>query len=64
MIRAGLIALVAAVTLAASGCGGSSTRTSASSQERLTDLHNISQLKTAFQTASDQPRLVVLVSPM
>jgi hypothetical protein len=63
MTRATMITLVAAVALAAAGCGGSSTKTSATSQLRLTDLHTISQLRTAFQTASDQPRLIVLVSP-
>ena len=63
MTRPAMIALVAAVVLAASGCGGNSTKNPASSQQRLTDLHNISQLRTAVQTASDQPRLLVLVSP-
>ena len=63
MIRAGMIALLAAVALAASGCGDSSTKTSATSQQRLTDLHTISQLQTAFQKASGQPRLIVLLSP-
>ena len=63
MIRAAMIALLAAVVLAASGCGGSSTKTSATSQQRLTDLHTISQLQTAFQKASGQPRLIVLLSP-
>ena len=63
MIRAAMITLLAAVVLAASGCGGSSTKTSATSQQRLTDLHTISQLHTAFQKASDQPRLIVLLSP-
>jgi ABC-type glycerol-3-phosphate transport system substrate-binding protein len=63
MIRTAMIALVATVVLAASGCGGSTTKTSATSQQRLTDLHSISQLRTAFQTASGQPRLIVLVSP-
>jgi hypothetical protein len=63
MIRSAMIALVATVALATTGCGGSSSMTSATSQHRLTDLHNISQLQTAFQTASDQPRLIVLVSP-
>ena len=62
MIRAATITL-AAVALAAAGCGGSATKTSATSQQRLTDLHSISQLQTAFQTASDQPRLIVLLSP-
>ena len=63
MIRAAMITLLAAVTLVASGCGGSSTKTSATSQQRLTDLHTINQLQTAFQKASDQPRLIVLLSP-
>ncbi|MFL5961903.1 MAG: hypothetical protein ACJ757_03280 [Gaiellaceae bacterium] len=63
MIRAATITLVAAVALAAAGCGGSSTKTSATSQTRLTDLHTISQLQTAFQTASNHPRLIVLLSP-
>lgn len=63
MIRAAMITLLAAVVLAASGCGGSSTKTSATSQQRLTDLHTISQLQTAFQKASGQPRLIVLLSP-
>ena len=63
MIRAATITLVAAVALAASGCGGSSTKTSATSQQRLTDLHTIRQLQTAFQEASGQPRLIVLLSP-
>jgi len=63
MSRAAVITLVTAVALAASGCGGSSTKTSAASQQRLTDLHTISQLQTAFQKASGQPRLIVLLSP-
>jgi ABC-type glycerol-3-phosphate transport system substrate-binding protein len=63
MIRTAIITLVAAVALAASGCGGSSTNTSATSQQRLTDLHTISQVQTAFQKASGQPRLIVLLSP-
>jgi len=29
----------------------------------LTDLHSVKQLQTAFNRASDEPRLVVLVSP-
>jgi hypothetical protein len=49
--------------LVGSGFGSSSTKTSATSQKRLTDLRTISQLRTAFQTASNQPRLIVLVSP-
>jgi hypothetical protein len=63
MTRPATIALLAAVAFAASGCGGRSTQTSITSQHRLTDLHRIGQLQTAFQTASGQPRLIVLVSP-
>jgi hypothetical protein len=63
MTRAAMITLVTAVALAVSGCGGNSTKTSATSQTRLTDLHTINQLQTAFQNASDQPRLIVLLSP-
>jgi hypothetical protein len=63
MIRTATITLVAAVALAASGCGGNSTKTSATSRQRLTDLHSISQLQTAFRKASGQPRLIVLLSP-
>lgn len=63
MNRAGMIALAATVALAASGCGGGSTKASDRSQQRLTDLHDIGQLQTAFQTASGQPRLIMLVSP-
>jgi hypothetical protein len=63
MIRAATITLLAAVALAASGCGASSTKISSTSHQRLTDLHTISQLRTAFQNASGQPRLIVLLSP-
>jgi putative heme degradation protein len=63
MTRAATIMLVAAVALAASGCGGSSTRTSTASRRQLTDLHSIGELRSAFRTASAEPRLIVLVSP-
>jgi len=63
MTRAAMITFVAAAALAAAGCGGSSTKTSATSQPRLTDLQSISQLRAAFQKASGQPRLIVLLSP-
>jgi hypothetical protein len=59
-----LIALAATVLLATTGCGGSGSHArSSSAQGKLTDLHNISQLQTAFNNASDEPRLIVLVSP-
>ncbi len=65
MMRTALVALFATLVLAATGCGGngSSQATSTSPQRKLTDLHNVSQLQTAFNTASGEPRLVVLVSP-
>jgi hypothetical protein len=62
MTRAIVVALAASLGLAAAGCGGSS-HTASTSKRTLTDLHDIGQLKTAFNTASDDPRLVVLVSP-
>jgi hypothetical protein len=63
MKRALLLTPLAALTLAAAGCGGNLNKTSAVTQPKLTDLHNIGQLQTAFNRASDEPRLVVLVSP-
>jgi len=56
--------LVAAAVLVASGCGGSnSSRQAAAMPRTLTDLHSISQLQQAFNSASGEPRLIVLVSP-
>ena len=63
MTRAGLVMLVATLVLAATACGGSSSKSSSATQRKLTDLHNVSQLQAAFNTASGEPRLVVLVSP-
>jgi hypothetical protein len=63
MMRAALVALFATLVLAATGCGGSSSTTSSATQRKLTDLHSVSQLQAAFNTASGEPRLVVLVSP-
>jgi hypothetical protein len=59
MIRCAL--LIAVVALAAGGCGNSSHVTGA--PRTITDLHDIDQLRTAFDTASDEPRLIVIVSP-
>jgi hypothetical protein len=68
-------ALLALVALGCScGCAGSSrnapsaagqpatTRESTSSR-RLTDLRDIGQLRTLFNSASGEPRLIILVSP-
>ena len=63
MTRAALVALLATLVLAATGCGGSSSKTSSATQRKLIDLQSVSQLQTAFNTASGEPRLVVLVSP-
>ncbi len=60
--RAVSIALLALFVLGAAGCGGGSVGSS-SATRTLTDLHNIGQLRAAFNTASSEPRLVVLVSP-
>lgn len=58
-----LPALAATIALAASGCGGSGHATSTSPKRTLTNLHGINQLRTAFNNASGEPRLVVLISP-
>ena len=69
MIRVALIALLAGVALLASACGeGKSTREDASAgaparQRQLTDLRDIGQLRSLFNTRSGEPRLIVLVSP-
>ena len=60
MIRAVLFALLVAVS--ATSCGERTT-TPTAQQRQLTNLHDIRQLQTAFNAASDEPRLIVLVSP-
>ena len=65
MTRGALAALVLAVVMVVvAGCGGShSTSSSTTPKRTLTDLHSINQLQSAFNTASGEPRLIVLVSP-
>ncbi len=48
---------------AASGDQQAATATPPSAQQRLTDLRDIGQLRTLFNTASGEPRLIILVSP-
>jgi len=54
--------LIALLGLAVAGCGGGSRHATGASRT-ITDLHDIDQLRTAFNTASDEPRLIVIVSP-
>jgi hypothetical protein len=67
MARGGLISLVMAVTLLTAGCGGreSSDHTprSVNRSQRLTDLRDIAQLRSVFNSRSGEPRLILLVSP-
>ena len=76
MIRLALIAL--ALALVAAGCGGAnnnasqhppatsageSTTSGAPGPRQLTDLRDIGQLRSLFDTRSGEPRLILLVSP-
>jgi len=59
-----IVLVVVAVALAAAGCGSSERQsTAARSAHTLTDVHDIAQLRKAFNTASGEPRLIVIVSP-
>jgi hypothetical protein len=63
--RARTIALAAAVLLLAAGCGGqhghaAAGMTAAQSPPQLT---SIQQLRSAFNSASGEPTLVVLIAP-
>lgn len=63
MTRTPFVTLLVALSLAAAGCGSHSDKTSSAPQPKLTNLHSIGQLQAAFNTASNEPRLVMLVSP-
>ena len=58
-----LVVLVLVLVATACGGGGSRSTVAPGSTSRLHDLHEIDQLRTAFNTASREPRLIVLVSP-
>lgn len=65
-MRALLPAIAVVLAVAAAGCGSSnatSTRASSTTKRTLTDIQSVDQLRQAFNTASREPRLVVIVSP-
>ncbi|MFL5927119.1 MAG: hypothetical protein ACJ77E_09300 [Gaiellaceae bacterium] len=59
MIRSALLAAV--LVLALTACGAQ--RQSSGATRTIADLHDIGQLRSAFDTASGEPRLIVIVSP-
>ena len=64
LLLLGVLAALAAPL--ASGCdsgGSSGALRAAASPRTLTDLRSVSQLQDAFNSASAEPRLIVLVSP-
>jgi hypothetical protein len=66
MIRLLLMGLfAAAVGLLGAGCGngGSENQAAAGPRRTLTDLRDITQLRRAFNRASGEPRLIVIISP-
>jgi ABC-type glycerol-3-phosphate transport system substrate-binding protein len=63
MIRVLVLALLVALTATACGSHKSPGTASSAAPRALTDLHDINQLRTAFNKASHEPRLIVLVSP-
>lgn len=74
MKRIWLLVLVSVLALGTVGCGGGSSKSGSagvrraasspsSSPRTLTDLRGIAQLRTLFNKASGEPRLIVLVSP-
>jgi hypothetical protein len=66
-----LVLVIIAVTLLAAACGsreGSDqappeSATASSSSQQLTDLRDITQLRSLFNSRSGEPRLILLVSP-
>jgi hypothetical protein len=59
-MRAWVLALL---VLALTACGGATTPSAQPSRSALIDLHSTAQLRSIFNAASGEPRLVVLVSP-
>jgi hypothetical protein len=50
-----------AIALLAAGCGGG--KSAAPQRQSLTDLRDIGQLRSLFNTRSGEPRLILLASP-
>lgn len=63
MIRIALVGLIVAVGLTATACGEDKSSSEQVSRPQLTNLRDIGQLRSLFNARSDQPRLIVLVSP-
>lgn len=57
------VPLLALAVLAVALCGCGEHRSASATPRTITDLHDISQLRTAFAKASGEPRLIVIVSP-
>jgi nitrous oxide reductase accessory protein NosL len=58
----GLAAFAVVVAIFAAGCSGAS-RQPVPGPRQLTDLRDIGQLRSLFNSRSGEPRLIVLVSP-
>jgi hypothetical protein len=58
-----LAAFALALALVAAGCSGGKNTSPPSGPRQLTDLHEIGQLRSLFNTRSGEPRLILLVSP-
>ena len=75
MTRVPHLALLAALALAGAGCAAGTSRSATTgagqpaaasvspAPQQLTDLRDIGQLRTLFNGASGEPRLIILVSP-
>jgi hypothetical protein len=62
MSRRTLVVAITALAILAAGCGSSGGHSTQASKQ-LTDLRNVDQLRSLFNSRSGEPRLIVLVSP-
>ena len=68
MKRLLVLAACTSALLAAAGCGGKGSTSASPRAENGTaagirDLHNIDELRSAFNARQGQPRLILLISP-